>query len=304
MLLGAHVSIAGGVQNAPIHGKNIGCDVIQMFTKNQRQWASKPYSRAEIDAFRENYKASGLKGAMVHDTYLINLASPDEAMWAKSKAAFLDEAQRCDQLGIPDLVFHPGAHMGTGYPAGVRRIAEAMRETLAKTPEGSVRLTLETMAGQGSTVGNRFEDLAEILELVGDKKRTGVCVDTCHIFAAGYDLSTSEGYAETMRALDSTIGLRRVTCFQLNDSKTPLNSRVDRHEDIGKGAIGLTGFALLMNDARFEDRPMALETDGTDVGYMANLKVLRGLIGKAIPTPKRHTLGAFGQPAPSVARKS
>lgn len=290
MLLGAHVSIAGGVQNAPLNGTRIGCDVIQMFSKNQRQWAAKPYSAAEIEAFRTNYRESGLQGVMVHDTYLINLASPDAAMWAKSKAAFLDEARRCDQLGVPDLVFHPGAHMGQGVPSALKRIAEAMTETIRATPDGTVRLTLETMAGQGTTVGERFEQLAEVLALVGEKKRTGVCLDTCHAFAAGYDLATAPGYAETMRALDRTVGLQRVTCVQLNDSKVPLGGRVDRHEDIGKGQMGLTGFALLMNDERFAAVPMALETPGDDEGYKANLKVLRGLVGRPVPKARRATL--------------
>ncbi len=299
MLLGAHVSIAGGVQNAPANGTRIGCDVIQIFSKNQRQWAANPYTQEQIDGFRANYEASGLQGAMVHASYLLNLATSDDSHWKKSKDALLDEAVRCDQLGIPDLIFHPGAHMGKGAPYAVQRIAEAMIEVIRATPEGSVRLCPETMAGQGSTMGDRFPDLAEILQRVGEPKRTGICFDTCHVFAAGHDLATPTGYEETMRTFDRVVGLKRVTTFQLNDSKSPLASRVDRHEDIGKGHIGTTGFALLMNDHRFRRVPMALETPGDDEGYIRNLRLLRSFIGKKIPAPKRSTLHAYpGAPRP------
>lgn len=295
MLLGAHVSISGGVHNAPQNGVRLGCDVIQIFSKNQRQWAARPYARAEIDAFHESYKASGLRGVVVHDSYLINLASTDPVLSKKSRDAFVDEAVRCTQLGIPDLVFHPGAHMGQGVPAGAKRIADAIQHALAKTPESGVRLDLESMAGQGTTIGDRLEDLAHIMDLVGDRKRVGVCLDTCHLFAAGYDLSTREGYAETMKAVDRTVGLSRVKAFHLNDSKGALDCRLDRHEEIGLGQIGTTGFALLMNDERFADIPMNLETPGDDDGYVRNLKVLRGLIGKPIPASKKTTLGAFAE---------
>lgn len=294
MFLGAHVSIAGGVQNAPSNGVRIGCDVIQVFTKNQRQWAAKPYAKEEIEGFRKNYAASGLRGVVAHASYLLNLASPDDALWKKSREALLDEAVRCDQLGITDLVFHPGAHMRTGVERGVKRIAEAMAWVLGQAPDGRVRLVPETMAGQGSTIGDRFKDLAEILDRAGDKNRSAVCFDTCHVFAAGHDLSTPEGYEQTMRDFDRAIGLGRLTVFQLNDSKGPFGCRVDRHEDIGKGHIGKAGFALLMNDRRFETRPMALETPGDDEGYRENLRVLRGLIGKKGPAAKR-TLRSFAK---------
>lgn len=284
------MSIAGGVSKAPENGTRLGCDVIQIFSKNQRQWAAKPYAPAEVEAFRQNYAASGLKGVVVHDSYLINLASTDEALWKRSKEAFLDEARRCDQLGIPDLVFHPGAHVGAGLEAGKKRIVAAVQETLSKTEESGVRLDLECMAGQGTTIGNRLEDLRDILEAVGDKKRVGVCLDTCHLFAAGYDLSNAAGYAETMKHVERTVGLSRVRAFHLNDSTGPLNCRRDRHADIGKGEIGKTGFALLMNDERFARAPMNLETPGDDEGYLRNLKVLRGLIGKRIPSPPQARL--------------
>lgn len=298
MLLGAHVSIAGGVFNAPTHGVRMACDVIQMFSRNQRQWAAKPLSRQEIEQFRANYDASGLKGVVVHGSYLVNLASPDPATQKRSLEAFMDEAVRCDQLGIPDLVFHPGAHLEQGLEPALKRIAAAMQATLAKVPEGSVRLDLEVMAGQGSTIGNRLEDLRTILELVGDRKRTGVCLDTCHLHAAGYDLATPTGYEDSMKAVERVIGLASVRAFHLNDSKTPLGSRVDRHEGIGEGTIGTSGFGLLMNDERFAHVPMNLETDPglEDAGYKQDLRVLRGLIGKRAPAPKRNTLESFAAP--------
>lgn len=295
MLLGAHVSIAGGVQNAPENGTRIGCDAIQIFTKNQRQWAAKPYSKDEIEGYRARFAASGLRGQVAHASYLLNLATPDEALWKKSREALLDEAVRCDQLGVTDVIFHPGAHMGKGPAFAVRRIAEAIGWVVAKTPDGTVRLCPETMAGQGTTVGERFEDLAEILDRVAATRRTSVCLDTCHVFAAGHDLSTPEAYHETLGRFDRAIGLHRLTAFQLNDSKGPLGCRVDRHEDIGAGHIGKAGFALLMNDQRFESVPMVLETPGTDDGYRQNLKVLRGLVGKKVPAGRR-TLRSFAGP--------
>jgi len=292
VLLGAHVSIAGGVHHAVDNGIRLGCDVIQIFTKNQRQWAAKPYTKEDVDTFRAKYRTSGLKAVVAHDTYLINLASPDPVLWNKSLEAFTDEAQRCDQLGVSDLIFHPGAHMGEGVEKGSVRIAEAVRQVLSKTSD--VRLDLECMAGHGSTIGNRLEDLAHIIELVGEKKRLGVCLDTCHLFAAGYDLSTPDGYDATMKQVQATVGLSRVNAFHLNDSKGPLNCRLDRHEEIGKGQIGKSGFSLLMNDARFSKVPMNLETPGEDEGYLANLKVLRGLIGKKV-APTKRTLGSFAK---------
>lgn len=279
MLLGAHVSIKGGVQNAPQNGVNLGCDVIQMFSKNQRQWASKPLSKGELEGFRENYRAAKLRGVVVHDSYLINFGAPDETIWSKSKAAFLDEVRRCDALGIPDLVFHPGSHLGRGVEWGAQRIAEALRETLDATQGASVRLDLELMAGQGTNLGNRVEDLRSILDLVGEEKRVGICVDTCHAFAAGYDIATKPGYEAFWKLVDREIGLRRVRAFHLNDSKKELNCRVDRHENIGQGFIGKAGFRLLMKDERFASIPMNLETPGGEEGYRADLKLLRQLAG-------------------------
>lgn len=285
MLLGAHVSIAGGVQNAPQNGVALGCDVIQIFSKNQRQWKSRPYTEDEIRGFRENYKSSKLRGVVVHGSYLMNLAAGDPALWKRSKDAFLDEVYRCDQLGIPDFVFHPGAHVERGAEWGVERIASGLREALDATHGSGVHLDLECMAGQGTTIGNRFEDLGRIIDLCGRDARLGLCLDTCHLYAAGFDLATAGGYEATMKHVDRLVGLKRVRAFHLNDSKRELGSHVDRHENIGKGHIGLEGFRLLLRDDRFAQVPMNLETPGGDDGYRADLKNLRAL--RALAKPAR-----------------
>lgn len=277
MLLGAHVSIQGGVRNAPGNGVRLGCDCIQIFSKNQRQWKFKPLADEETDAFRENYSKSKLRGVLVHDSYLINVGSPNKALWARSRDALLDEAERCDRLGIPLLNFHPGAHMEAGVDVGVKRIAEALRFVLDRTPSSRVVLLLESMAGQGSTIGHRLEDLARIRELAGADPRIGYCLDTCHLNSAGFDLTTPESYRQVMRQIDDVLGLPHVRAFHLNDSRTPLKSRVDRHENIGEGTMGAKGFRPLMQDHRFADLPMVLETPGGDDAYVRDLKILRKL---------------------------
>lgn len=277
MMLGAHVSVAGGVRNAPENGVRLGCDCIQIFSKNQRRWKSKPLSDEESDAFRQTYRESKLRGSIVHDSYLINVASPDKAMWARSRDALLDEAERCDRLGIPLLNLHPGAHMDAGVDAGAKRIAEALQFVLDRTPGSKVILLLESMAGQGSTIGHRLEDLARVRELAGADPRLGYCLDTCHLHSAGFDLTTPDAYRRVMRLVDDVLGLRHVRAFHLNDSKTPFNSRVDRHENIGDGTMGAKGFRPLMQDRRFAEIPMVLETPGEDEGYLRDLKILRKL---------------------------
>lgn len=275
MMLGAHVSTAGGVSLAPGNGVELGCDAIQIFSKNQRQWTAKPLSELEIKAFQDNWRKSQLRGILVHDSYLINVASPNAEMWAKSRDALLDEAQRCDQLGIPLLNMHPGAHMGTGAAEGCKRIAQAIRHVLDGTSR--VTLLLESMAGQGSTIGARLEDLARIRELCGNDARVGYCLDTCHLFAAGFDLTTPNGYKDTMRLVDEHLGLSRVKAFHLNDSEKPRGSHVDRHANIGLGLMGEKGFAPLMRDTRFEEVPMVLETPLAEEGYRKDLAILRRL---------------------------
>lgn len=277
-LLGAHVSVAGGLVNGPENGVDLGCDVIQVFTRNQRQWNHKPVTDEEAERFQSAYQESGLQGVTSHASYLLNLASPKDDVATKSLKAFQEEADRCDKLGIDRFMFHPGAHLDSGVEAGCDRIAKALQTTLDETEGSDVKILLETMAGQGTTIGDDLADLGRIIEDAGGDKRLGVCVDTCHVFAAGYDLRTSDGYDSFVDTLDEAVGLKRVHAFHLNDSKTPLDARRDRHEIIGDGEIGLEGFRALMNDGRFAKVPMALETPGGDKGYKLGLKRLRGLV--------------------------
>ena len=277
MVLGAHVSIAGGVQNAPQNALNVTAECIQIFSKNQRQWAAKPYTEADIQAFREAYKKSGLKGSMVHGSYLVNVAALDKAILQKSRSGLLDEARRCEQLGIPYLNMHPGSHLGAGIDAGAKRIADAILEVLDKTQSSKVMILLEFMAGQGTNIGDKFEDLATIRNLTGNDNRVGYCFDTCHLFAAGYDITTPSGYRDVMKKADETLGISNIKAFHLNDSKMPLGSHVDRHENIGHGVMGVEGFRPLLQDPRFRDAPMVLETPLAEEGYEKDLAKLRPL---------------------------
>ncbi|MFO7171305.1 MAG: deoxyribonuclease IV [Chloroflexota bacterium] len=280
MRFGAHMSIAGGLHRAFAQGQRAGCDVIQIFSKNQQQWRARPLTAEEIAQFRAEQEASGIRAELVHDSYLINLASPDDALWEKSTAAFRDELERCSALGIPYLVTHPGAHVGSGEEAGLARVAEALNRLFAEGAGPGVTVLLETTAGQGSSLGYRFEHLARLIERSTHPARLGVCVDTCHLFAAGYDIRTPEAYEATFAELGRLVGLERVRAFHLNDSQKGLGSRVDRHTHIGEGCIGLEGFRLLVNDARFAGLPMVLETPkGDDLeGDIKNLATLRGLL--------------------------
>jgi deoxyribonuclease-4 len=276
-LLGAHVSVAGGLDNAFARGIGSGCTALQIFTKNANRWQVKPITETEASAFRQAWQESGIGPVMAHDAYLINLASPKNDVWEKSKVALRDELMRCAQLGITDLVMHPGAHLGTGVDVGLERIRQAFREILPETPE-EVRLLLENTAGQGSYFGGDFAHLAALLEGF-DEKRFGVCFDTCHAHAAGYDLSSEEGYAQTMAEFDRLVGLEQIKAFHLNDSLKACGSKVDRHAHIGQGTIGRTGFACLMQDQRFVDTPMVLETPKGDQNEMdcVNLALLQEL---------------------------
>jgi deoxyribonuclease IV len=280
MKFGAHMSIAGGLHNAFGHGQRAGCDVIQIFSKNQQQWRAKPLAEQEVAQFRAEQERSGIPAALVHDSYLINLASPDDALWRKSADAFREELERCSALGIPYLVTHPGAHVGSGEDAGIARVSEALNRLFAEGAGQGVTVLLETTAGQGSCLGHRFEHLARLVESSSAPERLGVCVDTCHIFAAGYDFRTPETYTATFAELERLVGLERVRAFHLNDSLKGFGSRVDRHAGIGEGEIGLEAFRLLVNDARFAGLPMVLETPkGDDLeGDIKNLAVLRGLL--------------------------
>ena len=281
-LLGAHVSVAGGLDNAFARGLESHCTALQIFTKNANRWQSKPISNDDAIAFQQAWQKSGIGPVIAHNAYLINLASPKQDVWEKSKAALRDELLRCAQLGITGLVMHPGAHLGTGMETGVERIRKAFREILPETPP-EVRLLLENTAGQGTYLGGDFAHLAALLEGF-DEDRFGVCFDTCHAHTAGYDLSTSESYTEVMAKFDRLVGLEQIKAFHLNDCLKPCGSHVDRHTHIGQGTIGRTGFACLMQDQRFSAIPMLLETPKGDDGEMdrVNLALLRELAGERL----------------------
>lgn len=259
--IGAHVSAGGGVENAPLNARDIGARAFALFTKNQRQWQAKPLTAASIEAFRDNLAEVGIdpRHVLPHDSYLINLGHPEPEGLAKSRAAFIDEMQRCEQLGLQLLNFHPGSHLKKiSEEACLRIVADSINGALEETD--GVTAVIENTAGQGSNVGYRFEHLAAIIDGVEDKSRVGVCLDTCHTFTAGYDLRTAEACAATFAEFDRIVGFRYLRGVHLNDSKPDLGARVDRHESIGKGKLGLAVFRYLMNDPRFDDIPMVLET--------------------------------------------
>ncbi len=282
--LGAHMSIAGGYFNAVLAARGAGCDTVQLFTKNNNQWRAKPLSDEDVRLFAQTLRDTGIQTPIAHDSYLINLASPDAALWEKSIDGFVVEIQRCEALGLKYLVTHPGSHLTSTVEQGLARVAAALDECHARTRGARVQVLLEITAGQGTNLGHRFEHLAAIIELVRDPERLGVCFDTCHAFAAGYAMGTQRDYRATMRELDATIGIKLVKAFHLNDSKRELGSRVDRHEHIGRGKLGLAPFRFLLNDLRFRRVPMCLETpkgmeNGKDLDVI-NLRTLRRLIRK------------------------
>lgn len=263
--IGAHVSAAGGVENAPKRAHEIGAKAFALFTKNQRQWEWPALSEENISGFKKNCEELGysMDYVMPHDSYLINLGHPEREQLEKSRNAFLDEMQRCEQLGIKLLNFHPGSHLDDiSVEECLQRNAESLNWALDQT-EG-VTAVIENTAGQGTNTGYKFEHLAAIIDGVQDKSRVGVCIDTCHAYAAGYDISSEEGYKLMMGEFEETVGFEYLRGVHLNDSKKELGSRVDRHENIGEGHIGMKGFEMLMRDERFDDLPMILETPNTD----------------------------------------
>ncbi len=280
MPLGAHVSIAGGVDKAVLRGQQIGCETIQVFTKSNHRWAAPPLRDETIENWYRNLEESGIAPVVAHDSYLINLASPDDALWQKSLDSFVVEKERCQALNIPYLVMHPGAHTGSGEEVGLRRVATALDRAFERVPDARVTVLLETTAGQGSSLGYRFEHLARIMELARADDRLGVCFDTCHALAAGYEIRSPEGYEATFQQFDQIVGLERLQVFHVNDSKRDLGSRVDRHQHLGQGFVGLEGFGLLLNDTRFRQHPMLLETPkGPNMQEdVENLAVLRSLM--------------------------
>lgn len=287
MRLGTHISVAGGVYKAFQRANQAGCDSMLLFTKSNRQWDAKPITADEIaDYHREKEKYPDIYPVAVHASYLINIASPNPELWEKSYRALKDEVERANSFGLPFLTFHPGSFMEGGEQAGLNNIVKALKRLLEETESCQTVVCLENMAGQGTNLGHRFEQLADILTQVGDHPRLGVCFDTCHAFAAGYDIRTPEAYAGTISTFDRLIGLSKIRCFHFNDSEYGLGSRKDRHIHIGQGHIGLAGFANFVNDPRWAGYGAQLETDPTgtdDAGNeidmnRVNLATLRSLI--------------------------
>lgn len=259
--IGAHVSSSGGVENAPLHAKEIGAKAFALFTRNQRQWRSSPLSAKSITLFKERCAEFGFapEHILPHDSYLINLGNPDAEGLTKSREAFLDEMHRCEQLGLKLLNFHPGSHLNKMEPeACLALIADSINWTLAQT-EG-VTAVIENTAGQGTNLGYTFEQIATIIEQVEDKSRVGVCIDTAHTLASGYEIRTAEGFADTFRKFEEVIGFHYLRGIHLNDSKKELSTRVDRHDSVGKGVMGMELFRMLMQDSRFDNIPIILET--------------------------------------------
>jgi deoxyribonuclease-4 len=276
--VGAHVSIGGGVENAPLNAREIGAKAFAMFTKNQRQWYSKPLTTDNIKLFRENMEKEGYKPEHIlpHDGYLINLGHPESEKLERSRTAFLDEMQRCEQLGLPYLNFHPGSHLGQfSEEACLKTVADSVNIALSKTQ--NVTAVIEITAGQGNNVGYTFEHLAFIIKHVKDKSRVGVCYDTCHAFTAGYDIRTKDTFKKTFADFEKIVGFLYLKGVHLNDSKKDLNTRVDRHESIGKGFIDLDAFRFLMNDKRFDDTPLILETPNSEI-WVDEIKLLYSLM--------------------------
>ena len=281
-LLGAHMSIAGGYYKAADAAAALGMQTVQLFTKNNNQWRAKPLTDEDVRLFKDAIQRGGLQTPCAHDSYLINLASPKDELWRKSLDAFIVELERAEALGLAGVVMHPGARMESSEEQGLARIVKAVDEAIRATRGFHVEIWLEITAGQGSNLGYRFEHLGAIIQNAADADRIGVCIDTCHTFAAGYPLQSKTEYESTIQQLDDAVGLDRVRAFHLNDSKKDLGSRVDRHEHIGEGYLGLEPFTHLLNDPRFAALPMYLETkkeqrDGEEMDAV-NLRTLRRLM--------------------------
>jgi deoxyribonuclease-4 len=284
---GAHMSMAGGHDRAVRSAHSVGFSTVQVFTKSNNQWRAAELTDAHVAAFRSALAETGVAEPVAHASYLINLGSPDDALWEKSIASLAVEVGRGEALGIGDLVIHPGAHLGQGEQAGLARIARGLDEVHRRTRGVALKIALETTAGQGSCLGHRFEHLGQIVGEVAEPERLGICVDTCHIHAAGYPLGTDSEYHDTMGALERAVGTGRIRVWHLNDSLKPLGSRVDRHAGIGRGHLGIEPFRRVVNDSRFRALPMILETPkGEEQGEnldSVNLRLLRNLEG---PTPE------------------
>ena len=273
--IGPHVSASGGVENAPLNAMAVGASAFALFTKNQRQWFSAPLTGKSIDDFKANCEKAGISADYIlpHDSYIINLGQPEAEALEKSRNSFLEEMKRCEQLGLKMLNFHPGSHLNKiPMEECLRRIAESINIALDKTQ--GVTAVIENTAGQGSNVGFSFQHIASIIDKVEDKSRVGVCLDTCHTYSAGYDLMTTAGYAQTFREFDETIGASYLRAIHLNDTKKPFASRVDRHDSIGKGLLGIEFFKRFMKDSRFDNIPIILETPD-DTLWPEEIKLLQ-----------------------------
>jgi len=278
MVLGGHVSVTGGVRNAPERARAVTCDCMQIFSKNQMQWASKPLDLEDAEQYKVNMGAHGIRETVIHDSYLINLGSPDKALLKRSREAFLDEVVRAKHLGVRNLIFHPGAHMGAGEQVGLKRIADSLNWVRKESGSGDVRFVLENTAGQGTVLGHSFEQIAKVIDMLDDQRNVGVCFDTCHGYVAGYDVRSNDGYEKTFEIFDEVLGVEMMSAMHINDSKGKQGSHLDRHEQIGKGFLGLECFKHFMNDDRWEGIPMVLETPEGEKGYKQELKTLRSLV--------------------------
>jgi deoxyribonuclease-4 len=283
--IGAHMSIAGGLHLALERGREVGCGAVQIFLKNQRQWAARPLDDEMIRAFATARRRTGIRRVFAHSSYLINLASPDATAWAQAVDAFTDELERGEALGLSCVVIHPGSHMGAGLEPGLRRVIGALDQALARTAGYRIKVALENTAGGGNSVGRTFAELATMIDGAARPERIGICIDTCHLFAAGYDLRTEAGYARAMAECEATVGRGRVLAFHLNDARAPFGSGLDRHEHIGRGFLGLAAFRRLLNDRRFARVPKVLETPKepeptSDLRNLATLRRLRRPLGR------------------------
>jgi deoxyribonuclease-4 len=277
---GAHTSIAGGLHLALERATALGCDTVQIFLRNNLRWHARARTPEELEQFRETLAASSLEPVVAHAIYLINLASPEDTVCAQSIEAFADELARCHEAGIPYLVLHPGSHKGEGLEEGIARIARTINAAYHAHPEYEVMTLLENTAGQGNVIGKSFEELAHIAGQIEDPAHVGYCFDTAHALAAGYELRTPDGYQETFEQLERVLGLDKLRCFHVNDSRYDLNAGADEHRNIGEGYLDVEAFRMLVNDPRFADVPMILETPTADdlSGYAADLKLLRSLV--------------------------
>ncbi len=301
MWLGAHIGIAEGLALAPVTGRRIGCESIQIFSKSPQMWQGPPIPEEAAAGFLAAVRSEKLSATAVHNGYLINLASPKKPMLERSRATFVDELQRAEKLGVDALIFHPGAHLSSGVEPGLATLVESLNWAFAQTPGFKVRALLENSAGQGTTVCRSFTELRQVLNGLDEPARAGVALDTCHLFAAGIDFRGEEAYGAFIDRLDSELGVKEVRAFHLNDAKAALGSHLDRHQNIGKGEIGAAGFAPLLNDRRWANVPGYLETplDANDyAAYVNDLAVLRSLLGPRAEAPRRRAR------SPAAARRA